>query len=257
MTKKKNMKKEAVQHKAEGQGPVHSKGEKCKKAKKRGRDDHVIKTNLYQEGGEWIACTITGQGDAGKPGQVKWGKRQLKGRSDAWWRSPEDEQTETRRGDSEPWKRGGRRRSVWRVRAAGGGDLIQKKNIRVEASSFHEADERLEEESHCSQHAHRHKNPEEDPVDDHRHVLPVVLHLQADRVVFLRETEKTGKTHRDKASGLTAQSWRFITKSLTTAKTATFTSRHCVATAAEWLWGQCVSARLCLYVRGKNCWKEH
>lgn len=44
--------------------------------------------------------------------------------------------------------------------------------------SFHEADERLEEESQCPQHAHRHENPQENPVDDHRHVLPVILHLQ-------------------------------------------------------------------------------
>lgn len=66
------MKKEAVQHKAEGQGPVHREGEKCRKAKKSGRDDHHhVRHKKKSGGGEWIACTITGQGDAGKPGQVK------------------------------------------------------------------------------------------------------------------------------------------------------------------------------------------
>lgn len=101
-----------------------------------------------------------------------------------------------------------------------------------EASLFHEANEWLQEESQCSQYAHRHKDPEEDSVDDHCHVLPVVLHLQADTVVFLSEPKNT---YSDKTTGSTAQSCRFITKSLTTAKSATFTSRHCVAAAAEWL----------------------
>lgn len=40
-----------------------------------------------------------------------------------------------------------------------------------------EAHERLEEESQCSQHTHGHKNPEENPVDDHGDVFPVILHL--------------------------------------------------------------------------------
>lgn len=40
-----------------------------------------------------------------------------------------------------------------------------------------EAHERLEEESQCSQHTHSHKNPEENPVDDHGDVFPVILHL--------------------------------------------------------------------------------
>lgn len=47
--------------------------------------------------------------------------------------------------------------------------------------SFQEADERLEKESQSSQHAHRHKNPKENPVDDHGNVLPVILHLKRQR----------------------------------------------------------------------------
>lgn len=44
-------------------------------------------------------------------------------------------------------------------------------------ASLEEVDDGLEEESQCSQHTHGHKDPQEDPVDDHGHVLPVVLHL--------------------------------------------------------------------------------
>lgn len=47
--------------------------------------------------------------------------------------------------------------------------------------SFQEADDWLEEESQCSQHTHCHKNPQEDPVDDHGDVLPVILHLRKRR----------------------------------------------------------------------------
>lgn len=49
---------------------------------------------------------------------------------------------------------------------------------------FQEADEGLEEESQCSQYAHRHKHPQEDPVDDHCDVLPVILYLGMRRMRF-------------------------------------------------------------------------
>lgn len=44
-----------------------------------------------------------------------------------------------------------------------------------------EAQERLEEEAKGPQHADQHEDPEEDAVDDHGHVLPVVLHLRGKR----------------------------------------------------------------------------
>lgn len=44
--------------------------------------------------------------------------------------------------------------------------------------SCEEADERLEEETHCSEHTHQHENPQEDSVNYHGNVLPIVLHLR-------------------------------------------------------------------------------
>lgn len=40
-----------------------------------------------------------------------------------------------------------------------------------------EAKKWLEEKSHGSQDAHSHKNPEEDSINHHGNVLPVILHL--------------------------------------------------------------------------------
>lgn len=148
---------------------------------------------------------------------------------------------------------------------AAGGNLHEENNGGRRGrgvSSLHEADERLEEESQCSQHAHRHKNPEEDPVDDHGHVLPVVLHLQGAQGGGFLARERWGgqawelggehaKLSEGEATGSNAQSGRFITSALAAARTATFTSRQCVAAAAQRLRGNCVSARLCLYVRKK------
>lgn len=41
----------------------------------------------------------------------------------------------------------------------------------------HSSQPRRKEESHGSQYAHQHKHPEEYPVNDHGHILPVLLHL--------------------------------------------------------------------------------
>lgn len=38
-------------------------------------------------------------------------------------------------------------------------------------------EERLQEHAHCAEHAHKHENPQEEPVNHHGDVLPVLAHL--------------------------------------------------------------------------------
>lgn len=38
-------------------------------------------------------------------------------------------------------------------------------------------EERLQEHAHCAKHAHKHKDPQEEAVDHHGNVLPVLAHL--------------------------------------------------------------------------------
>lgn len=51
----------------------------------------------------------------------------------------------------------------------------------------HSSQPRREKESNRSQYAHQDKHPEEYPVNDHGHVLPVLLHLA--------ETRHSGEGH--------------------------------------------------------------
>lgn len=60
----------------------------------------------------------------------------------------------------------------------------QQGHLRAEARgvrSDHASQERGEKQSHGPQDADDDEQPEEDPVNDHGHVLPVFLHLQGER----------------------------------------------------------------------------
>lgn len=61
-----------------------------------------------------------------------------------------------------------------------------------------EATERLEEEAHCSQDTHGHKHPEEDSIDHHGNIFPVILHLWVSEGRDLwSETKRTRQEHSD------------------------------------------------------------